>query len=302
MKTILLALMTLFFTESVQSSENHSVVHTENVIKIANLDKLEIQTVIGKGGVNDLYDRFTMHYGEFVSGINTRKVDFDFVMGVQSGETSQLLFFLYTQAQQEGLPLVNFIDFGISPQTSDGYEFSHKKSAHLVELKYFIEPLTKEKFFNRNTQLLLQKGLSANDLSIIKRYLQQHPFSSTKQKLEQSLMGYIKDNSEFLTKTMDSKSTMPPTQYQHIFDKFFYVASYLEFHYYRNWTINLMSTLEPKQQEILKTVMLAVISGEKDDEPTAIFSRLETLEERISINRLESVFQSVLNQPSQKLN
>ncbi|NQZ06309.1 MAG: hypothetical protein HRT35_04025 [Algicola sp.] len=277
---------------------------TTRIIKIANIDKLQIQTVIGKDGLNDLYDQFATHYGEFVTGINTTKVNFDFIMDVQSGETAMLLQYLYIQAQRENLVLDSFIDFGIPPHKSGGFRLAHQKSPHLVSLKYFIDPLTSAKFFERNAKLLIKRGFKEEDINVINQYQQQHPSSKINQQIRQSSMNFINDNSAFLTKTIASKSTIPPAQYQSTFDKIFYVADYYKFHHNRNWAMALMAKLEPKQQKILKTVLIEVISGSENDNPAPIHSRGELVEERMDADKFVVLIQSLLNQPqtSQKLN
>ena len=304
MKTMLFAFVTLTLSLISIGSENFTTIPTTNTLIIASVDNLQIQTVVGKDGLNDLYDQFATHYGEFVTGINTAKVDFDFIMDVQSGETSILLRYLYIQAQREKLVLDSFIDFGIPPNKSGGFRLAHQKYPHLVSLKYFIDPLTSARFFERNAKLLIKRGFREEDINVINQYQQQHPSSKINQQIRQSSMDHINDNSAFLTKTIASKSTIPPDQYQSSFDKIFYVADYYKFHHNRNWAMALMAKLKPKQQKILKTVMIEVINGGENDKPAPIHSRGELVEDRINTDKLVILIQSLLNPPhtSQKPN
>jgi hypothetical protein len=271
-KRFLLPLLALGLTATVQANAQSQAQTTSTEILTGELalnhtlgidiPPNSIQTRIGKEGLDDLYNRFEQHYGEFVRKDNPRKVDFDFIFGAKNAQTTMELTYLIELAMQEGLPIERFERFGIKSLGDQSYDYNLKQSPHLALPRNLFTTLSSASDIKVHASDLLKKGFRQVDLSILKKYLKKNNNKSESDSDTLAYITYLSDNIEFFESIVQKKQILSPGYYQHNLKKLSYIRSYIGFNSKRNWALTLLSQLDSQRQRILKSYLIETMSNQ----------------------------------------
>lgn len=225
----------------------------------ADIPPSSIQTRIGKEGLDDLYNRFEQHYGEFVRKDNPRKVDFDFIMGLKNSQVSFELDYLFNVGLDEGLPIEKFTRFGITEQNNGRFTYDFGQSPYLASPKSLFTMLTNDKRVSSFSPLLLAKGFRLNDIKIIRDHIKN---KSLKNMLHEQEVFYLRNNLTLLKQAIALKMILSPEKYEHKLASLSYISNFLRQVVYRNWALLLMSKLDSQRQRILKALLIERLNGD----------------------------------------
>ncbi len=225
----------------------------------ADIPPSSIQTRIGKEGLDDLYNRFEQHYGEFVRKDNPRKVDFDFIMGLKSSQINFELNYLFNVGLDEGLPIEKFTRFGIGEQSNGRFSYNFTQSPYLASPKSLFTMLSSDKRVVSFSPLLLERGFRNHDIEIIMKHIKTNNLQNM---LREQEVFYLHNNLTFLKQAIALKMILSPEKYEHKLASLSYISDFLRQLVFRNWALLLMNKLDAQRQRILKTLLIERLNGD----------------------------------------
>ena len=254
-----------------------------------------IQTRIGKEGLDDLYNRFEQHYGEFVRKDNPRKVDFDFIFGAKNAQTTMELHYQLGLAIEERLPMERFTKFGIRTKDDGSFQYDLKRSPYLATPDDLFAALTTTSSIRILSYSLLRKGFRQNDIPTLKSYLSLT--ANERGKPTQAYITYLNDKLSFFETTFESKQVLKPNHYQQIIGQPSYIRHYLNFNHQRNLALTLLSRLEPHPQRILISYLVESLSTQVSLAPSPPTKNgdLSSFERRLKSGQLRQKIKNYLN-------
>lgn len=296
-KRFLLLLLALGLTTVVQA-KTPEILTGElalNHTLAADIPPSSIQTRIGKEGLDDLYNRFEQHYGEFVRKDNPRKVDFDFTFGAKNAQTTMELNYQLGLAIEERLPMERFSKFGITKENGGSFRYDLEHSPHLASPHDFFAALTTASSIRILSYSLLKVGFRQNDIPTLKSYLVLA--DNERKKPTRAFITYLDEKLDFFETTFKSKQVLKPEHYQQIIGQPSYIRHYLNFNHHRNLALTLLSRLGPHPQRILISYLVESLNTRVALSPSPVLESgaLSSFERRLNSGQLRQKIESYQN-------
>ncbi|NQZ06311.1 MAG: hypothetical protein HRT35_04035 [Algicola sp.] len=268
-KRFLLLLLALGLTAAVEAKTSEILTGelALNHTLAADIPPDTIQTRIGKEGLDDLYNRFEQHYGEFVRKDNPRKVDFDFIFGAKNAQTTMDLHYQLGLAIEERLPMERFAKFGITSKDDGSFSYDLKHSPYLATPNNLFAALTTASSIRILSYSLLKKGFRQNDIPTLKSYLTLATNERGKPNL--AYITYLNEKLSFFETTFESKQVLKPEHYQQVIGQPSYIRHYLNFNHHRNLALTLLSQFKAHPQRILISYLVASLSTQVSLAPSS---------------------------------
>jgi hypothetical protein len=254
----------------------------------------KIKTHVDETDIAALHRRFSKLFGRFIDGKASQSVDFDFLMGNQNVDEAIKLHYLLGRIIDEGLPLTNFEDFGISRNDNGSYHFNFGDSPYLALPEPLFRRLTNQSWNEKGFEALRERGFRQSDLDIVRKHLDNNSPEEEMNRLSDS---FSLQQLPKLKSLVASKMILNKESYAHYFIAMSYLNSYRRQNVWRNWGLKLMSQLGQQQQRILKSYLLEALVYNRTISATQqheFDASLRHFEEQLTSGRYEKELRSSL--------